>query len=1217
MASKSIKCTQINLQHCKEATALISRSLAVGHTEIALIQEPYIIKNEVAGLELKGYKIFTGHTSNRPRACIAIRNDIKCSSIPQFCSEDLVTIKLERGGCGDRDLILSSAYLPYDSLIGPPGPLIEQLTGFCSLNKHTLVIACDANSHHIVWGSSDINPRGTELLEFLTSYNLSIHNRGCEPTFVTSRRMEVIDITFGSSDSEGLINNWRVSDEPSLSDHRAIVFELKDITPSPVWLRNPRSTNWELFNHSVGLKMGDINHSPMTSPGELDTLASSFNTIVKNAFEIACPLKKVNTKNNPPWWNRSLNSERKSVRALLRTAISSNNEQKWQAYKHAQKTFKKNIRTSKRTSWEAFCQEIDGATATAKLHKLLAKKPLLGPDSMKTENGYTANAEETLCCLLQAHFGNGRTEPSRIISLDTPQVQRVTAATDIFSEDRIKWAISSFAPFKSGGPDGIFPKMLTESLNSTQAFLQKIFRASWEIGHIPNPWTKVKVVFIPKPGKNDYTSPKSFRPISLSSFLLKTMERLLDRYIRDVLLKDQPISSDQHAFRPGRSTDSALHLLVAHAEDGMNNSGFSLGCFLDIEGAFDNTPFEVIEQALLEWEVDDRTRKWISSMLKNRTLTAELNGSFKQMAATKGCPQGSVISPLLWIMVINSLLVRLKEAGFTTIGFADDLAIIVKGRFASTLCERMQHAFSIVERWCKEKGLTVSAGKTGLMLFTRKRRVDGFHPPKLFGSPVHSSSTVKYLGVTLDPKLNWNNHVTSKIQKTLNTYWALKKAIGSKWGLNPANIYWLYTVVLRPMFCHAAVVWWRRSELFTTRKELDQLQRLALIAITGGLRTTPTRAMEALLNIPPLHLFIKAEARSTFARLTGQGLWWRRVIGTSHTSIENEVDSLSGILCCPRDRVPPSYSFGRPFNLVVRSREEWEGPISPLPDSWFTDGSLIDGRSGAGVYCRERGVENHYSLGSYTSIFHAEIFALLQCLLLIKESGDIPPAVSIYSDSRAALAALCAVKIQSGLVQECLTAILDLAPYCNITLNWIPGHKGFQGNEMADALAKLGAETPIIGPEPTVGVAQDYISRAIQNQLISESSDLWRNFHGQAKVLIAGYKKSTALYLLNMQKTQLRELVGLVTGHWFCNSYLKKIGFRDDPDCDFCGRDEDTSKHFLCDCPYFQRVRLRCFGDTTISPEIIRAASPHIIWSFFKGSKRVLRGFQAGWAREG
>jgi len=82
------------------------------------------------------------------------------------------------------------------------------------------------------------------------------------------------------------------------------------------------------------------------------------------------------------------------------------------------------------------------------------------------------------------------------------------------------------------------------------------------------------VVFLSKPGRMDYTRPKAYRSISLSFFSLKTMERLCERYIRGEVLSNHPLQPNQHAYIPGRSTDTAL--VVGRVERSMDNKGVLL-----------------------------------------------------------------------------------------------------------------------------------------------------------------------------------------------------------------------------------------------------------------------------------------------------------------------------------------------------------------------------------------------------------------------------------------------------------------------------------------------------------------------------------------------------------------------------------------------------------------------------------------------------------------
>jgi len=80
----------------------------------------------------------------------------------------------------------------------------------------------------------------------------------------------------------------------------------------------------------------------------------------------------------------------------------------------------------------------------------------------------------------------------------------------------------------------------------------------------------------------------------------------------------------------------------------------------------------------------------------------------------------------------------------------------------------------------------------------------------------------------------------------------LQRVAGKTWGTSPKVIHWLYTAVIRPMLCYAAVIWWTRTQLCTVSKQLEHLQRLACLYITGAKRTAPTAALEIITGIPPL-----------------------------------------------------------------------------------------------------------------------------------------------------------------------------------------------------------------------------------------------------------------------------------------------------------------------------------------------------------------------------
>ena len=140
------------------------------------------------------------------------------------------------------------------------------------------------------------------------------------------------------------------------------------------------------------------------------------------------------------------------------------------------------------------------------------------------------------------------------------------------------------------------------------------------------------------------------------------------------------------------------------------------------------------------------------------------------------------MSPLLWCLVVNDLLTRLSGGGVFIQGYADDICLLAVGKFPNTVSGLTQWAFSTVEIWCNEVGLSVNPDKTGLVAITRKRKLQGFFEPQLFGVKLSLSGSVKYLGVILDYRLTWREHVEVKMRKAHNLLWVCRMACGMGWG---------------------------------------------------------------------------------------------------------------------------------------------------------------------------------------------------------------------------------------------------------------------------------------------------------------------------------------------------------------------------------------------------------------------------------------------------
>ena len=157
-----------------------------------------------------------------------------------------------------------------------------------------------------------------------------------------------------------------------------------------------------------------------------------------------------------------------------------------------------------------------------------------------------------------------------------------------------------------------------------------------------------------------------------------------------------------------------------------------MGDFLYIEGAFNNTCYDAMCDALVRHGSEYTIVRWIRATLEGRVVVATLDGSSVRFAISKSYLQGGVLSPILWCLVVNDLIARLSGRGIFIQGYTDDICILVVGKFPNAVSGLKQCALSTVEIWCIAVGLSVNPDKTGIVAFTRKK-LKGFFEPRFFG----------------------------------------------------------------------------------------------------------------------------------------------------------------------------------------------------------------------------------------------------------------------------------------------------------------------------------------------------------------------------------------------------------------------------------------------------------------------------------------------------
>lgn len=1178
-----VKVLQANIHHSRSGTTNLSRKFLAEEIHLALIQEPWLVRGRISGLKgTKGKLIYD--LKSDARTCILLDKNIEVLPLTEFIHRDLTAVKVKLNIEGsDREIVIGSVYLPYEEK-APPDQTLHNLVNFCAENNLQAVLGLDCNAHHVVWGSTDTNKRGECLLEFILKYNLEIINMGNDPTFITSNRSEVIDITLATSLISKNIKKWRVDGRPSGSDHQNIHFEFNSNLSFDRRFRDPMRTNWKKFQEEL-MGLAELGNQPVRDNYDLEITAESLHKNILESYYNNCPVCLKRAKPHCPWWNNSLATEKAKVRKLFNRAKKYGD---WDNYKKALTNYNKHVRKSKQDSWRKLCEEIDSISEGARLQRLLRRDEPILVGTLKDEDGKFANTgKEVMEIMAKTHFPGSRDTYGNEGEHCIDSIKRVnndqwTYAKSILNYNNVRWAISTFKPLKSPGPDGIMPIMIQKAEDHIVPVLTRIYRASLALGQIPKIWQKTRVVFIPKPGKNSYDQAKSFRPISLSSFFLKIMEKIIDRHVREYLGSNSPLHNLQFAYQPGKSTETALHQLVSKIEDTLDRKEIALATFLDIQGAFDNTSHLSILKALEDTGINHTLCSWIETLLSDRIIQMNIFDESIEKKSTRGCPQGGVLSPLLWNLVVDSLIKSLNDRGYYTQGYADDIVILILGKDFNITCQLMQNALNYVSKWCIERDLKVSAQKTNLVPFTRKRKWEGFFIPKLFDVQINMASEVKYLGLYLDQKLTWNKHIDYKINQAKKCIMTCRRMLGKNWGLQPKIMFWMYTAIVRPIITYASVIWWCKVEQKTVRDRLGSLQRLACLCITGAMSSTPTRALEIILDLTPLDIFICSTARMTAYRMMLQKQWYNNPISKGHNSITRKIQDSTILM--PSDVMERTYVFDRPFKVIFPTRDEWKDNTfnQNMNDLiWFTDGSKKDNLSGLGVHGISPKVNFYRGLGRYATVFQAEVLAITECLLMNMRKGYQNKRIRIFSDSQAALMALNSFQFNSRVVLECRNLLNDLATRNEVTLIWVPGHEGIDGNERADELAKQGSSFNPIGAEPLCGINMKTARGVIHNWEKQEMNKAWLNSPGQkhTKSMITNSSAKIASEILRCSRSKLQVIVGFITGHYHFRKHLKVMGLlQQDPLCRKCCKSEESARHILYECDALALIRLSTLG---------------------------------------
>jgi len=573
-------------------------------------------------------------------------------------------------------------------------------------------------------------------------------------------------------------------------------------------------------------------------------------------------------RNSTYWWSEEINNLRKRCIALRRKWIRARRFPDGASYLAirddyllAKRDYRTAIKRAKIKCWKDLIKGIEGDPWGLPYKLVLNRLRRSAPSLTETLSVESLNA------LLDSLFPVGTThdpfEEWRDVVISSTDC--VVTEGEVYSAIRAGRSSGSPAP----GPDGV-PIGVWRSISPLiVSHLAKLFSICLEEGNFPVVWKSAKLVLIPKDGSviNEGGLLKA-RPICLLNEIGKIFERILAVRIQDFMDRNPKarLSEYQYGFRSGSSTLDALNTVVAIIERATGKGGFAIGVSLDVRNAFNSLPWPSIRCALKRVGFPHYLRRIIDGYLCARSIGFPTCDGLDFRSVSCGVPQGSVLGPLLWNLTYNFVLKARHVRGCHVIGYADDTFIVGTGEDVDTARSRVNEIVAKVLRRFDILGLSVAEEKTEAVLFVGKRKPDVDPVIRVGKARIKMAPRMKYLGIILDPKLNFGQHFAYTVEKAAKVNRALCKLMPNLRGPSEHKRR-LYANVLSSIVLYGAPIWAESLRNSAAgRRSVLRVQRTIAIRVCSAYRTVSTDAVTLLARLPPWDL-LALERKGIFDRM--------------------------------------------------------------------------------------------------------------------------------------------------------------------------------------------------------------------------------------------------------------------------------------------------------------------------------------------------------------
>ena len=1166
---------------------------------VAAVQETRFNDADPYKFTIAGYSLYTHNLNRSPRqggTALFVSNRLLHREIKVQTDLDCVTVQAQ---LFQTNISIVSLYLS-PSAPFPKNALNSLLDG---LTKPVMILG-DFNAHHPAWGCTRLDARGKHTEEWMNKHNLVFLNDKSPTHLPNNRRQELsaIDLSFMSSRIVPYFS-WNIQGDKLFSDHLPIHLTLNkdsgqnDYNFVSKW--NFTRANWEAFRQQI-----DYENSLSNDITINQFLQNMLEVAERNIPKTIAP----KTQTAAGWWtpacNRAVALRRREERAFRRDLSST---VKRNAAIDALNACKETILRSKKEYFENFASTFNRFTPVGKIwaqvRYISVRKPPSRAFPQLHINGRSYTQPKEVVSQFALHYASVSDE-SQYSTETTTFLRESLAGRECTSNNTENYNLPftfyelelslSKCRNTSVGPDSLAYPMFQNLTHTGKELLLKVVNEMWMSGDFLESWRCSTIIPILKPGKPKHL-PSSYRPISLTSCASKIVERMINTRLRTFLESKDILTPFQNGFRTQRSTTDSLIQLIDSCHKGFAKKEITVALFLDLKSAFDKVHSDAVLIKLHDVGIRGRLFTFVRNFLTDRSFSVRCgNVQSNTYTQEQGLPQGSVLSPTLFLIMINDMLEKVHEDSFKLrySFYADDVTIWSSNSNIDKAFAQIQKALNRCLSWCTKWGLQISPPKSKTMVFSRKNRVPD--PLKLLsinGQNIPIVPTHKYLGMTLDSKLSFGSHIDDIRSRCLRRLNILRCISGQNWGADRKTLLNLYTSLIRSILEYNAFLFDNISE--TRKASLEAVQNEAVRIITGAFRTSPTCSLLAEVNLPSL-------AHRRYLQVTKYSIRVNAIHNHPSLQILTNVpqipdheynrnkytiaknlwdikDFALGLPDIPISYTPKPSAFWNMKSInvdyLIKTPKQSLSPFEiqsrfaeyrHLHEQHFflyTDGSRTEKGTGLGIV--GNGIAKSIRLSDYNSIYTAELIAIREAYKYLLDSKYT--RAIICTDSLSSVNVLETLHNSSHPVVNEIRHLNHRIPTNSaIKILWIPGHMGITGNEKADFYAKQSLNLPANNELPCP--ASDIISYAHQ-RFQTYRQRIWERQGKHLNRIKPQLRYWNSCHQNHRKKERI--LARLRIGHTsLTHQYIfdRMYGRTAPPTCHVCG-DLFTIEHFLLQCP--------------------------------------------------